>query len=65
MGAIIDSGSGSFYDLPKKVKKRFLDLGLLEAKIGPPGPEELVQWVKQLPSKSDDLSLENESPHKG
>lgn len=65
MGAIIDSGSESFYDLPQKVKKRVLDLGLLEAKMGPSGSEELVQWVKQLPSKSDNLSLENKKAHKG
>lgn len=47
------------------MKKRVLDLGLLEAKMGPSGSEELVQWVKQLPSKSDNLSLENKKAHKG
>lgn len=44
---------------PKNAKERFLNLCLLEAKISPPGAEELVQWVKQLPSKSDDLNSEN------
>lgn len=56
-------GAGKTYQLARHLSHKHEDLSLIPV-FKKVGPGEMVQWVKYLPCKYMDQSLDSQDPHK-